>query len=164
MVQLLRDSKKEHAEHTMVVDLLRNDLSIIANNVTVKSFRTPIKISAGDKNLYQTVSTIEGELESDWRAKLGDILYALLPAGSISGAPKRSSVEIINRVEGFERGYFTGVFGYFDGERLDSAVSIRFIEKTKDGYVYKSGGGITVDSDPKLEYEEMIEKVYIPSL
>lgn len=68
---------------------------------------------------------------------------------------------MLEQIEGFERGYFCGVFGIFDGEELQSAVSIRFIEKTENGYIYKSGGGITLDSDWEREYDEMVEKVYI---
>ena len=160
----LKKSAKERAEHTMVVDLLRNDLSIVASSVKVESFREYIKIQAGANELYQSVSTICGNLDAEWSSRIGDILYALLPAGSISGTPKKKTVEIIKNIEGYERGYFTGIFGYFDGKILDSAVMIRFIEKTSDGYIYKSGGGITIDSDAVSEYEEMLEKVYIPSI
>ncbi|HIP55302.1 MAG TPA: aminodeoxychorismate synthase component I, partial [Sulfurimonas autotrophica] len=69
---------------------------------------------------------------------------------------------IIEDVEKYERGYFSGVFGVFDGESLDSGVMIRFIEKSADGYIYKSGGGITLDSDAKREYEELQDKIYLP--
>lgn len=161
-LELLLASPKEHAEHTMVVDLLRNDLSIVSKNVKVDSFREFIRISAGDGELYQTISTISGDLEDDWRSKIGDILYSLLPAGSITGTPKKKTVELIKSIENYDRGYFTGIFGYFDGSSFDSAVMIRYIEKTPDGYVYKSGGGITLDSSLESEYEEMIAKVYIP--
>ncbi len=161
----LKNSPKEHAEHTMVVDLLRNDISIVAQNVRVESFREYIKIPiGGGGELYQSISTICGDLDSDWTSKIGDILYSLLPAGSITGTPKRKTVEIIRNIEGYERGYFTGIFGYFDGKSLDSAVMIRFIEQTADGFVYKSGGGITIDSDMSAEYDEMVGKVYVPSV
>ena len=86
----------------------------------------------------------------------------LLPAGSISGTPKRKSVEIIEAIEGYERGFFTGVFGVYDGKSLDSAVMIRFLEKTDEGYVFKSGGGITLLSDAFQEYDELCDKVYVP--
>ena len=155
-------NEKEMAEHIMVVDLLRNDLSIVAKNVKVKKFRYVEKIKAGDKELFQVSSEIEGELQKNWRENLGDILKKLLPAGSISGTPKRKTLEIIKEVEGYKRGYFTGVFGIFDGENLDSAVMIRYIEKNSGGYFYKSGGGITIDSNLLNEYKEMIDKVYIP--
>jgi len=94
---------------------------------------------------------------------MGDILLSLLPAGSISGAPKIKTLEIIKEVESYRRGFFTGVFGYFDGEQLDSAVMIRFIEQNPNQLIYKSGGGITIDSNVSLEYQEMLEKVYLPT-
>jgi para-aminobenzoate synthetase component I len=163
-LELLQNSHKEHAEHTMVVDLLRNDLSIVAQNVSLMSFREPIAIEAGGKKLYQTISHIQGDIGDDWHTRLGDILCEITPAGSISGAPKLSTIGVIKQVEKYERGYFGGVFGYFDGKRLDSAVAIRYIEKVGDRHIYKSGGGITLDSDVRAEYEEMIEKVYIPCI
>ena len=154
--------EKEMAEHIMVVDLLRNDLSIVAGEVRVERFRYITKIEAGDKKLLQVSSHISGKLGSSWHLKLGSILEALLPAGSISGTPKKSTLEIIKKVEGYERGYFSGVFGVFDGNSFDSGVMIRFIEKTKNGFVYKSGGGITLQSDAKLEYNELLDKIYLP--
>ncbi|MCK5853733.1 MAG: chorismate-binding protein, partial [Sulfurovaceae bacterium] len=99
---------------------------------------------------------------SDWRDNLGDILEQLLPAGSITGTPKRSTVDIINKIENYNRGFYTGVFGVFDGENLYSAVMIRFIEKKENKLYYKSGGGITIDSDARSEYEELIDKIYLP--
>ncbi len=153
--------EKEMAEHLMVVDLLRNDLGIVAKKIRVEKFRYVEKIKAGSKELLQVSSKISGTLPQDWKENFSHILRALLPAGSISGTPKRRTVQIIKEVEGYERGYFTGVFGYFDGKNLYSAVMIRFIEK-KGQKVYKSGGGITIDSDPKKEYEELNDKIYIP--
>ncbi|RKZ38947.1 MAG: hypothetical protein DRQ49_12905 [Gammaproteobacteria bacterium] len=75
---------------------------------------------------------------------------------------KAAKVEIIKEVESYRRGFFTCVFGYFDGEQLDSAVMILFIEKNPNQLIYKSGGGITIDSNVSLVYQEMLEKVYIP--
>lgn len=155
-------NKKEMAEHVMVVDLLRNDLSIIAKNVKVEEFRYITEIEAGEKKLLHVSSHISGDIGEDWHSKIGDILKALLPAGSISGAPKKSTLDIISQVEGYERGFFSGVFGLYDGKTLDSAVMIRFVQKTEDGYIYKSGGGITLDSDAKSEYSELLDKVYLP--
>lgn len=155
-------NEKEMAEHVMVVDLLRNDLSIKAKNVKVEKFRYITKIDAGDKELLQVSSHISGELGDSWHENLGDILASLLPAGSISGAPKKSTLEIIDAVEKYERGYFSGVFGVYDGKTFDSGVMIRFIQKTQEGYIYKSGGGITLDSDALSEYNELIDKVYLP--
>lgn len=159
--QVLEDSK-EIAEHVMVVDLLRNDLSIKAKNVQVESFRYIEEIQAGVKNLLQVSSHISGELEHNWHESLGDILETLLPAGSISGAPKKSTLEIIEVVEEYDREYFSGVFGVFDGENFDSGVMIRFIQNKGSSLVYKSGGGITLDSDAMQEYNEMLDKVYLP--
>ncbi len=155
-------NKKELAEHIMVVDLLRNDLSIKAKNVCVEEFRYIQEIDAGDKKLLQVSSHISGELDGNWHENLGDILASLLPAGSISGTPKKSTLKIIDEVEEYDRTYFTGVFGVYDGKSFDSGVMIRFIEKTDNGYVYKSGGGITLDSDAKEEYRELLDKIYLP--
>ncbi len=154
--------EKEMAEHVMVVDLLRNDLSRVASRVRVEKFRYIDTIKAGERTLHQVSSQIAGDLPEDWQDRLGDIMLSLLPAGSVTGTPKRSTVDIIKRIEPCDRGYFTGVFGMFDGERLDSAVMIRFIEKSSEGYRYKSGGGITIDSDVRSEYAELQEKIYVP--
>ena len=159
---IILEDRKEMAEHVMVVDLLRNDLSMVATNVKVEKFRYITEIEAGKKKLLHVSSHISGEVGDDWHSKIGDILKSLLPAGSISGAPKKSTLEIIQRVEGYDRGYFSGVFGVYNGETLDSAVMIRFVQKSKDGYIYKSGGGITLDSDAWSEYNELLDKVYLP--
>jgi para-aminobenzoate synthetase component 1 len=156
------ENPKEMAEHLMVVDLLRNDLGIIGKRVRVEKFRYIDEIYAGDRRLLQVSSKITAQLPSDWHLHWVDLLRQLLPAGSISGTPKRKSVEIIRRVEGYERGYYTGIFGVVDpaGKRLESGVIIRYIEKTPTGLVYKSGGGITSDSNPEEEYRELLQKVY----
>ncbi len=155
-------NEKEMAEHVMVVDLLRNDLSIVSQNVRVKRFRYTKTIEAGEKKLLQVISHITGDLDAQWHSKIGDILQALLPAGSISGTPKKKTLQIIEETEGYQRDYFSGVFGVYDGKSLDSGVMIRFIEKTKEGFIYKSGGGITLDSDAKSEYNELLDKIYLP--
>lgn len=161
-IATILDDPKELAEHTMIVDLLRNDLGIVAKNIRVENFRFITTINTGNKKLHQVSSHISGTLENNWREGAGKLLKALLPAGSISGTPKRKTVEIIETVEGYERGYFTGVFGHYDGENLYSAVAIRFIENSDGNLIYKSGGGITAESNCKSEYNEMIDKVYIP--
>ncbi len=160
--ETILSNEKEMAEHVMVVDLLRNDLSIVANEVRVEKFRYITEIEAGDKKLLQVSSHISGKLATSWHVELGSILKSLLPAGSISGTPKKSTLEIIKDTEGYERGFFSGVFGVFDGKSFDSGVMIRFIEKTQKGYIYKSGGGITLDSEVKDEYNELLDKVYLP--
>ncbi len=154
--------EKEMAEHIMIVDLLRNDLSIVASNVQVEQFRYLQSIEAGEKKLLQVSSHISGSLHDNWQEELGTLLQTLLPAGSISGAPKKSTVNIIENIEGYNRGFFSGVFGVFDGNSFDSGVMIRFIEKTPQGYIYKSGGGITLDSDARREYKELQDKIYLP--
>lgn len=155
--------KKEMAEHTMVVDLLRNDLGIIGSNVRVEDFRYVETINAGDKELLQVSSKISANLEENWSDKIGDILSSILPAGSITGTPKKKTVEILKNIENYDREFYTGVFGVFDGKNLDSSVMIRFIQKElNDKIFYKSGGGITCDSNAKLEYEELIDKIYLP--
>jgi len=159
---LLLNDPKEFAEHTMVVDLLRNDLSMVSKNVKVTRFRFLDRINAGSKQLLQMSSEIIGDLENNWHCKIGDILFKLLPAGSISGTPKIKTLEIIKKVEHYPRGFFTGIFGYFNGNRLDSAVSIRFIEQQNGRFFYKSGGGITIDSNIENEYKELLQKVYLP--
>ena len=158
----LMEDIKEISEHNTIVDLIRNDLSMVSKNVKVEKFRYIEKIKTHEKELLQTSSEISGELPANWNKSIGDIIYKLLPAGSISGAPKKKTVEIIHEAEGYYRGYFTGVFGYFDGEKLDSAVMIRYIEKQKDNLIFKSGGGITYYSKCEEEYQEMIDKVYVP--
>lgn len=159
--QKILDDKKELAEHIMVVDLLRNDLSVISKNVQVTKFRYIDEISTSKGNLYQVSSEIKGKLDNNWKSNIGNILDSLLPAGSISGTPKKKTLEIIEKIEDYDRGFFTGVFGYFDGKSFDSGVLIRYIEKNGDSLVYKSGGGITLDSDLMSEYEELISKVYL---
>ncbi|MGD9969188.1 MAG: aminodeoxychorismate synthase component I [Sulfuricurvum sp.] len=161
-VEKILNDPKETAEHTMIVDLLRNDIGMIAQNVTVDRFRYITSINTGNKTLYHVSSHITGRLNQNWQTKITTLIKPILPAGSISGTPKRKTVEILERVEGYQRGYFTGIFGYFDGKILSTAVAIRFIEKQKERFVYKSGGGITSDSNAVSEYQEMIDKIYIP--
>lgn len=162
--EMILEDIKEKAEHVMVVDLLRNDLSMVASKVRVEKFRYIEKIKAGDKELLQVSSKITGQVDEDWHENIGTILSTMLPAGSITGTPKRKSVEIIAEVEGYDRGFFSGVFGIYDGKSLDSAVMIRFLEKHNDGYLFKSGGGITLLSEAQKEYDELCDKVYVPSI
>lgn len=154
--------RKELAEHVTIVDLIRNDLSQIAANVEVTRFRYVERLRTSNKELLQVSSEIQGDLPHEYARNLGDILLRLLPAGSVSGAPKPKTMEIIAQAEKEERGYYTGVFGYFDGQALDSGVMIRFIEKNDHGYAYRSGGGITTQSVVTAEYHEAIDKVYVP--
>ena len=159
--KILND-EKEIAEHYTIVDLIRNDLNIVAKNVKVEKFRYVDYIATNKKNILQLSSKISGDLDKNYNNQIGNIIFSLLPAGSISGAPKKKTIEIINMAEKNKRGYYTGVAGVFDGENVDSCVIIRFIEQKNDGLYYRSGGGITFKSKPIKEYEELIDKIYIP--
>lgn len=159
--QILSD-EKEKAEHFTIVDLMRNDLSRIATEVDVEEFRYIEKISTHEKEILQVSSKIRGQLPPKHLDNLGNWLFSLLPAGSISGAPKEKTLEILAEAEGYDRGYYSGIFGVFDGENIDSAVMIRYIEENENGMVYKSGGGITYRSDSDKEYQELNDKVYVP--
>lgn len=157
------NNKKEIYEHNTIVDLIRNDISMVSTDVKVTKFRYINKIKTNKKELLQVSSEIKGRLPENWKSQLGDIIIKLLPAGSISGAPKQKTIEIIRKAEKHNRGYYTGIFGIFDGKNLDSAVNIRYLEKTKYGLFYHSGGGITAKSNNEVEYNELIDKVYVPT-
>lgn len=165
---LLKSDKKELYEHTTIVDLLRNDLSKIAGKISVERFQYIEKIKKEDgTEILQMSSEIRGQLPENWKETLGKWFFELLPAGSICGAPKTKTLEIIKKAEkklhkGGNRGYYTGVFGVFDKQQLTSAVMIRFIENLDEGYLFKSGGGITNLSDVLNEYDEIYQKLYIP--
>lgn len=159
--KILNDSK-ELAEHNTIVDLIRNDISLIADNVNVDKFRYTSHIKTNNRNLLQVSSAISGRLPANYIEHIGDIIFAMLPAGSVTGAPKTKTLEIIKAAENYTRGYYTGVFGVFDGRNLDSCVLIRFIEIDGEKLIFKSGGGITFMSDARKEYDEMLKKVYVP--
>jgi len=158
----LLTNKKELAEHFTIVDLIRNDLSMVAKNVVVDRFRYIDEVVTNRGSLLQMSSEIVGDLPENFRENIGDLIVKMLPAGSISGAPKKKTIEVIKEAEKYDRGYYTGICGIFDGKNIDSGVMIRYIEQTSDGLVYKSGGGITFQSHPDEEYQELIDKIYIP--
>ncbi|MEM6772811.1 MAG: aminodeoxychorismate synthase component I, partial [Bacteroidota bacterium] len=160
----LQNSAKEVAEHATIVDLIRNDLSQVAKRVRVTDYRYFHKIATSSRGLVQTSSKIGGHLPTNWKAKLGTILATLLPAGSVSGAPKPATLDIIRRAEPAPRGYYCGIGGYFDGHTVDTCVLIRFIEKTAmKGLLFRSGGGITARSNWREEYAELQAKIRIPT-
>ena len=160
--QLLLNDEKEVAEHHTIVDLIRNDLSIVASDVQVDRLMYIDRICTNRGDLLQMSSRISGQLPANYQQSIGTILAKLLPAGSICGAPKQKTVEIIKQAEHYQRGYYTGVFGVFDGKNLDSCVLIRYLEQDGDELTFKSGGGITFLSDCQTEYNEIIQKVYVP--
>ncbi|MGC3944209.1 MAG: aminodeoxychorismate synthase component I [Chryseolinea sp.] len=160
--EIILNDEKELAEHVTIVDLIRNDLSNVAEHVEVERFRYIEKITSVDRELLQVSSSIRGTVTDPYLNRPGDLLVALLPAGSVSGAPKKKTTEIIAESEGEPRGYYSGVFGIYDGESLDSGVMIRFIEHHEGRYFYRSGGGITTQSIMHKEYQEVIDKIYVP--
>lgn len=159
---ILKNNEKEKAEHYTVVDLLRNDLSMIADDVKLDEFQKIDFLKTRQKNLLAMSSKISGKLKPEFKGKIGSIMKTVLPAGSVLGAPKPKTLEIILEAENYSRGFYTGVCGWFDGENLDSCVIIRFIEKENDKLYFKSGGGITHLSNFADEYQEMKNKIYVP--
>ena len=189
--KLLMEDRKEAAEHATIVDLIRNDLSRVAEDVRVDKYRYIDVLHTNKGDILQTSSEISGRLPEDYPHHLGEILDAQLPAGSITGAPKDKTMQIIQEAEGYDRGFYTGIMGIYDQGELNSAVMIRFIEeetspvdfeadgekniKAKEGKAsegkepkasrklyFKAGGGITSKSDCRKEYEEVIQKIYLP--
>jgi para-aminobenzoate synthetase component 1 len=159
--ELLADNK-EIAEHNTVVDLLRNDLSMVASGVRVNRFRYIDRIYTHEGELLQVSSEITGRLPGGYQSRIGEILFDLLPAGSVTGAPKARTMAVIREAEKTDRGYYSGVCGIFDGNNLDSAVLIRFIENHNGVMRFRSGGGITFLSEARAEYNELKDKVYVP--
>ena len=152
--ELLAD-EKELAEHNMLVDLGRNDIGKISeiNSVKVDKYMSIEKFS----HVMHIGSTVSGTLRSDKDAL--DAIDSILPAGTLSGAPKLRACEIINELEGNKRGIYGGAIGYIDFTgNLDMCISIR-LSFAKNGKVFvRSGAGIVADSVPENEYEECINK------
>jgi para-aminobenzoate synthetase component 1 len=160
--ELLLNDEKEVAEHHTIVDLIRNDLSMAASEVEVKRLMYLDRITTNKGEILQMSSEISGKLPVNYTENIGTMIAKMLPAGSICGAPKPKTVEIIREAEKYDRGYYTGIFGYFDGKNLDSCVLIRYLEISGNKLTYKSGGGITFMSNCQSEYDELIRKVYVP--
>lgn len=166
--EIILNDQKEFFEHTTIVDLIRNDLSKVSEKVWVERFRFLDEITKENgQKLLQVSSEVCGNLPKTWKENIGEWFMQLLPAGSITGAPKDKTCEIIRNAEKDlhkkgRREHYTGVFGIFDGKRLTSAVAIRFIEQHPDGLYYKSGGGITARSEAEKEFEEVKQKIYVP--
>lgn len=159
--QLLAN-EKEAAEHATIVDLIRNDLSMVAYDVHVERYRYVERLNTHRGPLLQTSSEIRGRLMPHLMQRPGDVIFSQLPAGSITGAPKKKTVEVIAEAENYHRDFYTGVMGRWDNSELDSAVMIRFIDQCSGKLFFKAGGGITAKSNWKDEYREVIEKVYAP--
>lgn len=151
---------KESAEHATIVDLIRNDLSQVAYPVWVERYRYIDRLHTSNGDILQVSSEVCGKIDNI-KGSLGNILFTLLPAGSITGAPKPSTCRIISEAEMHNRNFYTGVCGIFDGKNVNSAVMIRFIEERNGELFFKSGGGITTRSNKESEYNELIQKVYV---
>ncbi|MBS7007171.1 anthranilate synthase component I [Anaerostipes sp.] len=155
LVRQLRHDPKEQAEHTMLVDLGRNDVGKVCRfgTVRVDNFMSVEKYS----KVTHLVSDVQGELREDKTAL--DALMSILPAGTLSGAPKVRAMEIIDELENKKRGLYGGTVGYlaFDGN-IDTCIAIRTVLfKDGKGYV-QAGAGIVADSDPEKEYAETENK------
>lgn len=161
--RILLNDYKEHCEHCTIVDLMRNDLTRVAERVRVKRFKYLDRLTTSRGEILQMSSEVVGTLRSDWHERLGNLIDTLLPAGSISGAPKEKTCELIRSAEGQARGYYTGICGYYDGDSLDTGVLIRFVEQVGKDFYYRSGGGVTINSQMSEEYKECIQKVYLPT-
>ncbi len=151
----LNSSEKDHAENTMIVDLMRNDLSKVcaANSVEVVEL---CKLETFT-SVHHLVSTIRANLRHNKDAI--DLLRACFPGGSITGAPKIRAMEIIEELEPTRRGAYCGSIGYigFDGN-MDSNILIRTLTYENDTVSLQTGGGITADSTPDSEYQETLDK------
>ena len=151
LVKDLLSDEKELSEHNMLVDLGRNDLGRIAEfgTVDVTKYMMIHKYS----KIMHICSQVEADIRSD--ADALDAVKSVLPAGTLSGAPKIRACEIIDELESEPRGIYGGALGYLDfSGNLDTCIAIRMAVK-KDGKVYvQAGGGIVADSRPRLEYEE----------
>ena len=154
--QWLANSPKNRAENLMIVDLLRNDLSRSAEPFSVKV--TKLFDIESHANVHHMVSTIVATRRPDQHAV--DVIFDALPGGSITGAPKRRAMEVIDELEHESRGAYCGVLGYFDDAgHADFNILIRTIAATTNGAVCWGGGGIVMDSTWEDEWQEIHSKV-----
>ncbi|MBR1864222.1 MAG: anthranilate synthase component I [Ruminococcus sp.] len=153
--QILLNDPKERAEHTMLVDLGRNDIGKVSDFGTVEV--TSLMVIERYSKVMHIVSNVKGTLRKD--KKPLDALMAVLPAGTLSGAPKVRAMELIDELETTKRGLYGGTVGYlaFDGS-LDTCIAIRTV-LFKNGKAYvQAGGGVVADSIPENEYQESCNK------
>ena len=155
-IEALRDSTKDRAENLMIVDLLRNDISKSCRPGSVKVSR--LFDIESFVNVHHMVSTIEGELEAGKDAL--DLLKGCFPGGSITGAPKIRSMEIIEELEPYRRGVYCGAIGYIgrNGD-MDMNIAIRTAVRHGERLSFFAGGGLVSDSDGEAEYQETLDKV-----
>ena len=155
---LLKNHPKERAEHVMIVDLVRNDLGRVC---VPGSVRVPKLMDVeGFKGVWHGVSTVEGRLCDD--KELADLVAAIFPGGSITGAPKRRSMQLIQDIEEQARGFYTGSIGLLTPSgRLSMSILIRTLIHDEDGWSVSVGGGIVADSEAEREIMETWEKVSV---
>lgn len=151
----LQASEKDHAENIMIVDLMRNDLSRVCLDHSVKV--TQLCGLESYATVHHLVSVITGELKEDLTAI--DLLAATFPGGSVTGAPKIRAMEIIAEIEPHPRGPYCGSIGYigFNGD-MDTSITIRTYVIKDDQIFFHAGGAIVADSDPASEYQETFSK------
>lgn len=153
--QALADSGKDRAENLMIVDLMRNDLNRVAVRGTVEVPR--LAAIESYRTVHQMVSTVEARLRPD--CDLLDLLRATFPGGSISGAPKRRTLGIIDRLERSARGVYCGSIGYLGyGRVADLNIGIRTLAYDGREVSFGAGGAITWLSDPQSEFQEALLK------
>ena len=155
LTESLRASAKDRAENVMIVDLERNDLGRICEIGSIRV--TSLCEVASYANVHHLVSRVEGRLRED--AGPVDVIRAMFPGGSITGAPKIRAVDIIDALEPTRRGVYTGAIGYWDvSGACDFNIAIRTIVVEGGAATFHAGGGIVADSTPEGEYEETLVK------
>ncbi|MGN8226488.1 anthranilate synthase component I [Gracilimonas sp. BCB1] len=151
----LKNDPKEVAEHIMLVDLGRNDLSRVCKAGSVKMERN--QVIERYSHVMHIVSDVVGELREDQTSV--DALMQCFPAGTVSGAPKIRAMEIIDELEHTKRGVYAGAVGYFDfSGNMDTCIAIRTMVVTDNKAYIQAGAGIVADSDPTKEFEETQNK------
>jgi anthranilate synthase component 1 len=156
MANELINDPKERAEHVMLIDLARNDIGRIAKYGTVKV--PDLMVIENYSHVMHIVSSVQGEVRDGLDAY--DVLRATFPAGTLTGAPKVRTMEIIEQLEGERRGVYGGCIGYFSfNGQMDTCIAIRTIVMQGDTCYVQAAGGVVADSQPALEYKESANKM-----
>ena len=156
LVAELASSRKDRAENVMIVDLLRNDLSRVC---APGSVRVPVLCGLESyASVHHLTSVITGELKPD--KSVGDLIAAIFPGGSITGAPKIRAMEVIAEIESQGRGVYCGSIGYFGfNGQVDLSIAIRTVMFSNGTARFQGGGGVTARSEPAAEYDETLTKI-----